>query len=47
MGQEFSHPVPHVADTGGLVAMVLRRLDKVKLLHAPREVVNLTSRIVG
>ena len=47
MGQEFSHPVSAACDTGGLVCMVLRKYDKYRVLHAPKEVVDLTARVVG
>lgn len=44
MGGTFSESIPR-DPSDGLVAIVLRSYDKVRLLHAPRPVLDLTQRI--
>ena len=47
MGQKISMPVPAVTDTADLVCFALRRVNKVRLLQAPQDVVDMTARVVG
>ena len=46
MGGTFSEPLRQDFDTGGLVCIVLRSYDKVRLLHAPKEVEVVITKIV-
>ncbi len=45
MGSTFSEPVPDLGDTG-YVCIVLRSYDKVRLLHAPKDVEQAVTKIV-
>ena len=45
MGGSFSEPVPRDPDCG-YVAIVLRSYDKVRLIHAPRIVMETVQKIV-
>jgi hypothetical protein len=45
MGGSFSEPVQRDPDCG-YVAVVLRSYDKVRLIHAPRSVMDMVQRIV-
>jgi len=46
MGQTFSEPVS-MDPTLGYVGIALRSPNKIRLLHAPREVVEVTERVIG
>ena len=47
MGSQISYPIAEVHDTDGLVCISLRRFNKVWLVHAQREVVEMTCKVVG
>ena len=46
MGQTFSEPV--ICDPSlGYVGVALRSPNRIRLIHAPREVVSMTERVIG
>ena len=47
MGMHFSEPIPNFGEDLGYIAIVVRCRDRLRLLHAPKCVVETVRRILG
>ena len=47
MGINFSEPIPNFGEDLGYIAIVVRCLDRLRLLHAPKCVVEMVQRVLG
>ena len=46
MGMNFSEPIPNFGEDLGYLAVVVRCRDRIRLLHAPKSVVEMVQGIL-
>ena len=44
MGETYSVPLPRV-DTGGFLCMTIREMDRLRVMHAPQEIIAMVQRV--